>query len=184
MTPNSSSEEHTSEQNLRIFLAVFVLFSLVFKYIDELPYANVATIHLVAYSACNFTSFPLDVAADVLISNFVIITIFKLIFQVLGFSNFGGLAKWTFILAAAYSFVIGSQQSSSQGKSYWVDRWNDAMGTFNNYSVTFGIGLAGILISFFTEDGYNSSLFRKSAVLFATIRAGIEAYYDHVIAAH
>ncbi|PVH89114.1 hypothetical protein DL98DRAFT_579829 [Cadophora sp. DSE1049] len=177
-TPESPSKE----EMLALFLSMFVLFNLVFRFIDKLQYLNVATIHLVAYALCSFTDCPLKVTADVLISTFFFITVFKLIFFVLGRIYMGELAKWIFIMAAACSFVAGPEQPGSEGASDWVHVWNYGMGMVHKYLVTIGIGPTGIFVGFLKEGGYESPLFCKSALLFATIRGGIQAYYRQLAA--
>ena len=180
MTPETPSKEET----LALLLSMFVLFNLGLRFIDNLQYLIVATIHLVIYALCSFTDFPLRVAADVLISMFFIITAFKLIFFILNHVYLGELAKWVVITAAAYSFVAGPDErgSISERAPEWVYVWHQGIGTLHKYLVTIGIGLTGIFVGVLKDDGYESPLFRKSALLFATIGAGIQAHYRQLAA--
>ncbi|KAH6712681.1 hypothetical protein DL95DRAFT_409437 [Leptodontidium sp. 2 PMI_412] len=132
--------------------------------------------HILAYCLCDFTNFPLNVAADILISTFVITVFIKSVFHLLRSFNIGSFAKWILISAVACSFIAGPEKSASYGQSHWVDLWNDVMGVFHTHLMTISVGLVGIFASFFEEDRYDSPLFSMSAALFASTRAGVEAY--------
>ncbi|KAL2071176.1 hypothetical protein VTL71DRAFT_12411 [Oculimacula yallundae] len=180
--PTSITRYVNEELDQKLLLALFSLFVFVARFIDHLSFGPMAATHIVAYAICSITNFPLDVAADVLISTFVIITSFKIIFGIIGLFGLGGLARLVFLLIAACAFFEGPQLPKSLwGSRYWFYAWNDIMRDLHFLLVTAEAGISGIMLSIIRKDGYNTSMFYKSAALFAVIRAEIQVVFEQML---
>ncbi|CZT41692.1 uncharacterized protein RSE6_01460 [Rhynchosporium secalis] len=178
------SKPRALEETLGIFLAIFALITVVFNFIEELPVITVSGIHILAYSICGFTDFPPNVAVDVLISSFVIIIVLKVFSSFVSLIPLGRLLRLLVFSAVAYIFVNGPRIGTHRGESYWLDSLNTCLEALHMYSVSVGIALSGIFVSIFKKDGYNTSLFRRSAAVFAVIRAAIQTRVERMAARH